>query len=437
MSPAADPARNTVKVIVRHSKDCSRKLKGMDSTDRKCECPKSLLIYEAAHKKNHIESANTRVWAVAEKTARELRESWDPQLAEIRRLTAAKERGQIALEKAIALYIQDQITQHGDNGTVSMVRSLLGHVDTTTYEVKINGRFFDWIKTLPLTERPVYIADITPTHLTQWRATWDFKGTTPKQRWGMVKSFFNFCEIQGWLADSPARKLKSLKGETERAIFSDDQYSKILDNVYGYEPENIPAETKKNWQKRLEIFLELLRWTGMDLIDAVKFTTDQVVDGVLTYTRQKTGVQAIIPLDERVQILLRDIPVEQDTVDAKQPFRTNAKLASDVRCWEHRLENLFVLAGVTEVKTDKNNSKKPYPKILRHTFAVGELRNGVALPSVSMMLGHTKTATTEEHYLPFVPELRQHHIDSVRERQRIRQQREEKANKGRRVSSIR
>ena len=317
-----------------------------------------------------------------------------------------------------------------------MVRSLFGHVDVTTYEVKSDGRFFEWINTLPLTERPVYIADITPTHLSQWRSTWDFKGTTPKQRWGMVKSFFTFCEAQSWIADSPARKLKPLKGDTERAIFSDDQYDTILDHVYEYEPENIPAETKKNWQKRLEIFLELLRWTGMDLIDAVKFSIDQVdAEGNLTYTRQKTGVQALIPLEERMRTLLRDIPAERDTVNPKQPFRTNAKIASDVRCWEHRLEGLFKLAKVTEVKTDKGNSKKPYPKLLRHTFAVGELKNHVPLKTVAMMLGHTSSATTEEHYLPFVPELRQHHIDTVREHQRERQERIKKeAKKGKLVS---
>jgi site-specific recombinase XerD len=426
--PTAEDARNTAKVVVRHSAKCKAKAKGSDY--KTCDCPKSLLIYDAAKKKNAFWSANTRVWAKAEKMARELRESWDPQLAEIKRLTAEKERGQIALEKAIALYIQDQITQHGDNGTVSMVRSMFGHVDVATFEVKSDGRFFEWIKTLPLTERPVYIADITPTHLTQWRAGWDFSGTTPKQRWGMVKSFFNFCEIQGWITDSPARKLKSLKGETERAIFSDDQYARILDNVYVYEPENIPTETKKNWQKRLEIFLELLRWTGMDLIDAVKFSPDQVnAEGILTYKRQKTGVQAIIPLEERIQILLRDIPVEQDTVNFKQPFRTDSKIASDVRCWAHRLENLFKLAGVTQVKTDKGNSKKPYPKILRHTFAVGELKNGVPPKTVAMMLGHTSSTTTEEHYLPFVPELSRYHIDTIRERQHVRQERQEKERK--------
>ena len=80
MTPATtEPARNKVKVVVRHSREC--KFKGMDVTEKKCDCPKSLLIYLSAKKKNHIESAHTRVWAKAEHTAQELRDSWDPQTA--------------------------------------------------------------------------------------------------------------------------------------------------------------------------------------------------------------------------------------------------------------------------------------------------------------------------------------------------------------------
>jgi len=233
----------------------------------------------------------------------------------------------------------------------------------------------------------------------------------------MVKGFFSFCESQGWLADSPARKLKSLpvaKGN-RTAIFTDEQYAVILDTVAVYDPENVPEATRKGWQQRITTFIELMRWSGMDLIDAVQWRPESVdKEGVLRYRRQKTKVLATVPLPEHVQTLLRDIPMERDSIGPGQPFRSkDTKPNSDTRKWQNRLNQLFKLTGITEVRTD-HRIRKPHPKMLRDTFAVGHLRLGVPLYSVAKMLGHTKTETTERAYLPWVKELEEAHIAVVR-----------------------
>ena len=72
----------------------------------------------------------------------------------------------------------------------------------------------------------------------------------------MVKGFFRFCESQGWIQDSPARKLKPLtitKGN-RTAVLRDEQYQRVLGAVTLYDPENVPAETRKGWQRRLRTF---------------------------------------------------------------------------------------------------------------------------------------------------------------------------------------
>jgi integrase len=409
-----EPTRNTVSVFARHKKECKNREHGAT----KCKCPKYLLIYEHDQRRNKMKSAHTDSWATAKTKADGILAEWDPKQILINQLSAKKEVEQTPLVDAVALYCAELIRQHGDNGTVAMARSLFGYIDPETKAILRNGHLFNWLATFPITARPAYVADITPTLLSEWRNSWKFgSDLTSAQRWSMVKGFFGFCEAMGWIPSNPARKLKSLKAKkgNRTAIFTDEQYEDILDAVAISDPENVPAATRKSWQQRLTTFVELLRWSGMDLIDAVQYRPEIVdKEGVLRYRRQKTGVLATVPLPEHVVALLRNVPIERDSVGPEQPFRSKDTVAdSDTRKWQHRLANLFKLAEITEVRTD-HRTRTPHAKMLRDTFAVGHLRNGVPLHSVAKMMGHTKTETTERSYLPWVKELDEAHIASVR-----------------------
>ena len=406
----------TVKVIVRHSEACKDKEKGQDWP--KCQCPKALLIYEGDKKRNRRVSAKTRSWARAEQKAQEYRDSWDPRLQKLKQLESEKESQQVTIEKAVALYTADMVARLGDNGTVGMARSLFGHVDPKSSEVTKNGHLFDWLATIPPATRPLHIADIASTHLTQWRASWKFADYTAAQRWGMVRSFFNFCEMQGWIQDSPARKLRQMDYEKggRTAIFTDKQYDAILQGVTSYEPENVPAITRETWQQRITTFAELLRWSGMSLIDAVQYRPELVdAEGVLRYRRQKTGVLATVQLPEHLITLLRSVPLEKDSVSTDQPFRMKDFTPhSDTVTWRKRLMKLFTLAGVESVRNELGKERAPHPHMLRDTFAVWHLRHGVPLHSVAKMLGHSNPTITAKAYLPWVKELEQSTIEEAR-----------------------
>jgi integrase len=411
----------TVTVITRHSAQCKDKDQGSDW--RKCNCRKALLVYEGEGSgTNRRISAKTRSWEKAEKLAQEWRDRWDPEKQELKSLRAAKKAKQVRIEAAVALYISDMITRLGDNGTVAMARSLFGDVDSATNEVKRDGHLFHWLDTCP--QRPEYIADFTPSHITAWRSSWRFGDLTAANRWTMVKSFFGFCEGQGWIENSPARKLKPLEAQkgSRTAIFTDEQYEKILHAVADYDPENVPAATRKSWQQRLTVFIELLRWSGMALVDAVQFRLDAISDdGVLRYRRQKSSELATIPLPEHVVKLLRTVPLEHDSTNPAQPFRTGAELMSDTAKWHRRVTKVFDLAGIKKVRTELGRMRDPHPHMLRDTFAVWHLRHGARLHTVSKMLGHAKTTTTEKSYLPWVKELDEAHIaDARRSLQKIK-----------------
>ena len=97
-------------VIVRHSMACKDKHRGGEW--RKCRCPKALRVYEGQGSgKNRRVSAKTQSWELAEERAQDLRDRWNPDKVELKRLRAEKERQQVRLEEAIALFIADQVTR--------------------------------------------------------------------------------------------------------------------------------------------------------------------------------------------------------------------------------------------------------------------------------------------------------------------------------------
>ncbi|HET6145192.1 MAG TPA: tyrosine-type recombinase/integrase [Candidatus Acidoferrales bacterium] len=417
MTDFTAPATRTVKVKVRHSIDCKHRNEGTEF--RGCDCPKALSIYEGAGSgSNKLISAKTRSWAKAEDLAQEYRDRFNPDKQELKRLRAVKEAQQVSIEEAVSIYYGDMKVRQCSPGTIGMARSLFGHIDPETKAITKNGHLFNWLSTLTVNDRPTCVADLNPAHLTAWRSTWEFGDYTAAQRWGMVKGFLNFCEVQGWISVSPARKIRRLEYEkgSRTAIFTDHEYNRILEAVAQYAPENRPEETRKVWQQRLTTFVELLRWSGMAMIDAVQYRPELVdSDGVLQYRRKKTDILATVPLPQHLIVLLRDVPLEKDSVGTSMPFRMKHYSAhSDTVTWRKRLFKLFDLAGIKSVRTEQGTMRRPHPHMFRDTFAVGMLRHGAKLHTVSKMLGHSKTTITEQAYLPWCSELKEAHIADAR-----------------------
>jgi integrase len=408
-----------IKVRVRHSVNCRDKGKGPTWQD--CACWKSHVIYFGG--KQVWQSANTQNWAEAVRTAKEKLAEMEPLAIENKRLkaeAAAKDQRQdVTLEDAVSLYTQDSITRLGDGGTVRNIRSLFGAIDPESKAITRPGHFFTWVR--KQSPRPVFVSDITTAHLTSWRNSWSFGSDyTASQYWSGVVGFFAFAVSQGWISQSPARKERMKPLEADKAgrgcaIFSDEQYQSILDSVYLCGLDGNPKENLSNWHHRLEAFVELMRWGGMDLIDACQYRPTQIRDGVLRYHRQKTGELATIPVPESLVVLLRDLPLELDSVGPDMPFRSrNILIGSDIRKWQSRLTQLFKFAEIESVTTAQGKVRKPYSKCFRHTCAVNHLRHHAGLIPVSKYLGHSDPATTATYYLGFVPELEDFVIEQGR-----------------------
>jgi integrase len=283
------------------------------------------------------------------------------------------------------------------------------------------------------------IADMTPLICQQWRdSDWfgDLSPTTARQRWSVVRSFFNFLFELGVLSKNPVATIKapSASDNFANVPFTDDQYLSIRDNSEWYVDERVVDGERGVYRTRMYAFLELLRNTGMDLGDAVTFQPgvqlrDEEIGGelvpVLRYRRAKTGVQAIIPLDLKLAHMFRSIPLAPNAV-ADMPFRYKENLlSSDVHNWSRRVGTLIKLAGIDEVQLvtkegkpavdNRGNpiTKAPSPKMLRHTAAVGWLTVGLREEAVARMMGHVSTDMIRKHYAPWCKERDTAHIREV------------------------
>ena len=335
-----------------------------------------MLLYDGAKpegQRQWKQSTKRRVWEEAEQVRREWLDSFDPTKIELKRLRMEKELKTVPLEVAVEKFLEDLRVNNRAEGTLTR-QALFGK--------KIVEHFG--------AQTPVL--DITPTDLDDWRQTWTFGDSTASVFVSSVKQFFKFCEAQNWLPASPAKHLKrpEIEQGSRTVPFTDAEYAAIL------------AQVQKDGDAKLETFLELLRWSGMALVDATLFDTKSVVNGTLDYKRRKTGKRAIVVLPSRVVGLLNKLP-------EGQPFRRpDFKLESDKAFWRIQLQDLFERAKVTEVKTDLG-MRPPHPHQLRDTCAVWYIRKGALIQDVAKMLGDT-VAMVERHYLPYIEELKDAHV---------------------------
>jgi integrase len=378
-------------VRVRHSADCKDKGKGAFWQD--CNCWKSYILYGIG--KDTWESASTRSWATAVRVAKERLADFDPLVIENRLLkaaAAAKEAKTVSIRDAIAAYIEDGRTRQLAEGTLRGIR-------------QFENRLFGWIDQQK--NKPEYLTDLSADILGVWRNSWKLSANTAALSWRVTKGFFAFCVEREWLPSNPAAKLKTLKKSkvNNTAIFSEDNLAAIVAAVDKCtHPWN--SITLPNWRHRLLAFVELLRWGGCDLSDAIQFQPQQIRDGVYRYARQKTKILATIPVPEHLVTLLRNLPLDRESVGPQMPFRSKGiALESDVRRYTVYLTQLFKQAGIKTVVTASGGTKRPHAKIFRHSCATYHLIHGSSLLSVSKFLGHASPEITAKVYLPFVPEL--------------------------------
>jgi integrase len=186
-------------------------------------------------------------------------------------------------------------------------------------------------------------------------------------------------------------------------------------------PVNLPVHQRGTYAPRIRLFIELLLETGCDVSDAVQFRVSQLksikvgkrrVD-VYRYKRQKTGIDATVPISSTLAKALRKVPLEAG-VTSEMPFRrTGLALKMDQKRWSSRVKGVLEAAGVDAVKLSDGSAKNANVKQFRHTAAVRWLTQGQRVEEVARMLGHVDSEMVRKHYAPWCPRLDEAHIQRV------------------------
>lgn len=218
------------------------------------------------------------------------------------------------------------------------------------------------------------VSEIDPVALRAWRSSWKIKPATHQLRLALLKRFFDFAVDAGWIAESPAAKLKPPKNDVPPTMPLAREEIRAMFAAAG-------------GATRERALLMLMRYSGLAIRDAATLRRDAVDGPLLTMRRAKSGELVICELPWPVAGELANWG--QDQRHFFWTGRSNPGTVSNY--WRQRLAQIAEKAGVHDFRTHR----------LRDTFAVELLLADVSIEDVSVLLGHSSVQTTERYYAPW------------------------------------
>jgi len=341
-------------------------------------------LYDKLTQKRY--SARTKDKRKAEKEAQRIMESRDPDKRKIAELEKKREYETVLVQTALEKYVTD-----------------CEHRGLAPETLEAYGCAIEQMRDYVHAQRVFAIGEITPRLLKEWRATWPDKRKTSKQKkQNQIKTFFTWvCEEMKWLDlnNNPALGLGKIGGKDEVTAvpFTEEQYNAILDATYIYEN----SKRFRDAAVRLRALIQLQRWSGLAIRDALCLPRWKIKNGVLQVHRAKTGTPVTVPLPpkvvEELQALKNDNPEYFFWSGTAKP----RVLVGDFNRMFGRLWKL--VKWPTPVVDGHQRPVAPHSHMFRHTFAHHFLQHGGDIRDLQLLLGHTRLATTEKHYAGFMP----------------------------------
>jgi integrase/recombinase XerD len=344
----------------RHKASCSHR---DDPTYKRCGC--AIWLQWNYNGQQTRKSAKTLNWDMAEQIARHKEQEFlDADLGIAPAPVSAK-----SVEEAIELFMN---SKRGED-----------LAENTLYKHALT---LQRLRTFCDNERVFFAKDITLSHLTAWRATWRFESPLVKRNnQERVKSFFKFCYDAGIIPSNPTARLSSIQVKADEVHnvrpFEPKEYKAVLAAIpkSGLLPHN---------QARVKACMQLQRWSGLSLVDAVCLSKDELQqDGKLFRVRtqrRKTGahINNVIPawLGKELLRVKNGNPTYFFVTGEATP-------KGAVSTIDKMYRRVFKTAGIEGTS-----------HMFRHTFSVELLKAGVDIRKVSRALGHSSVTITERYY---------------------------------------
>lgn len=207
---------------------------------------------------------------------------------------------------------------------------------------------------------------------------------TLARRLASLRSFFRYCQREGWVSTNPARALRTPKAGRKLPHFlTAEQITQLLEAPPAHEPEGI----------RDRAMLETMYSGGLRVAELVglnveSWDRDANVLRVLGKGRKEriapVGRYAARALGHWLGVRTPDLNAPPAQQAALFLNRFGRRLTT--RSIGRMIEKYLALAGLTRLTT---------PHTLRHSFATHLLDRGADLRSVQELLGHQNLTTTQ------------------------------------------
>jgi integrase/recombinase XerD len=328
----------------RHMASCPHRSR----TYRKCGCP--IWAQGTLHDKWIRRSLDLRSWDAGQKLVRD----WE-----------AGQSGDETISGACEAFVKDCTARKLSDASI--------------------GKYELLIKELKAQFGKRSVRSISLPEMRTYRETWELSPISARKKLERLRTFFRFCQDSNWRTDNPAKAIKApLSRPMPTLPFTAQEMEKIL-----WATEVFPNKGIYSFDsgRRIRIFINLLRYSGLRIRDAATLSRDKVHNGKLLLYTQKTGQPVWLPLPKKVS-------EELDSVDSQGNYffwSGQGLPKSTVADWQRSLTTVFKLAGI-----------KGHAHRFRDTFSVTLLEAGVPLETVSILLGHSSIRVTERHYSPWV-----------------------------------
>jgi integrase len=404
--PAGFTSITTIKVITpRHSEDCKNKHRNRESgwgpNDNNCNCCKSIYFYENGH--DWTQSAKTRKLETAEALVSEEWDKRDPvkqKLREIAERETAKATAEEAAKAAKTITIKEATTR--------WIAFKKGKSKSTRRaHLRVAKRIQKWAKDNGI----AFVGGLTFDLLDKWRGEWGIDAEISYNRMGQtsqspflsyLKSFCRYMTSLDYFHKDPAAGLASIAIDFKPAQpLTADQYNELLAAVEPFCAAQSGIVSRMAAEIRAEI--QAQRWTGLRLSDSVAMSRSALVGNRISLTTHKTNYRIenmVIPDDVAAE--LAALPVARPGFKATHFFRKEGRstVTSLETWWEMKV--FKPLNAFLNFVDDDGQPMWFHTHMLRDTFAVELLIQGVSLDEVSRLLTHKSVAVTEKHYAPWV-----------------------------------
>lgn len=233
---------------------------------------------------------------------------------------------------------------------------------------------------------------VIPDDIENFKTTFAAKDYNPKsiaRKINSIKSFFHFCQKNGWLKSDPTVNIKPPRYDSPQPrILTKMEYRALRD-------------TTRN-DCRLEAVIELLLQTGLRIgeLSRLKVSDINFDKGEIQIESYQSQPSRIVPLNKAAQKATKKYLEKRIQSKNGNLFLTKTGRCYLVRNIRSAINRCFRLAGINHAKVGD----------LRHTFICHQLQSGVPLTLISQIIGHKRLSTTEK-YLQFLQKSPSQRVD--------------------------